>query len=88
MAEHKFPTHPDAHGGGPPPRRRTDDESLLDEEDDAIERIDGDPTPDEIQRLAEEIRGRWSDRVKKKRHLTAPSTWTVPDVPVADIDPS
>lgn len=68
------------------PSRRDGDEWLLDETDASIERTDGDPTPDEIQQRAEEIRGRWSDRVKKKRHLTAPSTWTVPDVPIADID--
>ena len=45
-----------------------------------------DPTPEEIELRSQEIRGRWSDRVKKKRHLRAPMKWNVPSVPVADID--
>ena len=45
-----------------------------------------DPTPEEIEARSQEIRGRWSDRVKKKRHLRAPMKWNVPSVPVADIE--
>lgn len=45
-----------------------------------------DPTPEEIELRSEFIRRRWSDRVKKKRHLRAPVKWDVPSVPVADID--
>ena len=45
-----------------------------------------DPTPEQIEQRSEEIRRRWSERVKKKRHLRAPARWDVPKVPVADID--
>ena len=47
---------------------------------------DDDPSPEEIEARSQEIRGRWSDRVKKKRHLRAPLKWNVPSVPVADIE--
>ena len=45
-----------------------------------------DPTPEQIEQRSEEIRRRWSDRVRKNRHLRAPTKWTVPDVPIADLD--
>jgi hypothetical protein len=51
-----------------------------------LERLAEDPTPEQIEHRAAEIRNQWSDRVKKKRHLRAPVRWAVPQVPIAEID--
>lgn len=56
-----------------------------DPDDDPRQQVD-DPTPEQIAQRSAEIRRRWSDRVKKKRHLRAPMQWSVPHVPVAEID--
>lgn len=78
-----------------PPHRIVDEETMMTfpDTDESGEPIrlnappnEDDPTPEEIERRSEVIRARWSDRVKKKRHLRAPVRWNVPSVPVADID--
>jgi hypothetical protein len=51
-----------------------------------LDRQAEDPTPEQIEHRAAEIRNQWSDRVKKKRHLRAPVRWAVPQVPTAEID--
>lgn len=44
-----------------------------------------DPSQEQIEKRAAQIRKRWSDRVKKKRHLRAPTPWAVPNVQLNDI---
>jgi hypothetical protein len=52
----------------------------------AVEQQAGDPSPEQIEHRAAQIRNQWSDRVKKKRYLRAPVRWSVPQVPIAEID--